>query len=220
MFVVHALSGAVHFRCSFQLTEDASCCWCPWKLGSGWTSLSCHIENILLCTIVIRLCFVLQRKWYDTENEYYLLLFTVSVRCLFCTSFSLEYCWHGPAQKSSHSFLWMLAYVFYYPTFHNGPLLNFDEFSKQVTVFLRSSSYRFLVHLHLGWIGWRTIEAAGDVFSDAKSRHKSCTLSRLKHDRLFFSSSWEMSIPSMRVCYVGNFIQFSLRTFLIVCFIM
>lgn len=28
----------------------------------------------------------------------------------------------------------MLAYVFYYPMFHNGPLMNFDEFSKQVTV--------------------------------------------------------------------------------------
>lgn len=83
---------------------------------------------------MIWLCFVLQRKWYDTENEYYLLLFTVSVRCLFCTSFSLEYCWHAPAQKSSHSFPWMLAYVFYYPTFHNGPLMNFDEFSKQVMV--------------------------------------------------------------------------------------
>lgn len=86
------------------------------------------------CTVIIWLSFVLQRKWYDTENEYYLLLFTVSVRCLFYTSFSLEYCWHGPAQKSSHSFLWMLAYVFYYPMFHNGPLMNFDEFSKQVTV--------------------------------------------------------------------------------------
>ncbi|XP_061847360.1 protein-cysteine N-palmitoyltransferase HHAT isoform X4 [Colius striatus] len=85
----------------------------------------------LLVSQVSRL-LVEKRKWYDTENEYYLLLFTVSVRCLFCTSFSLEYCWHGPAQKSSHSFLWMLAYVFYYPTFHNGPLMNFDDFSKQM----------------------------------------------------------------------------------------
>ncbi|KAJ7422975.1 protein-cysteine N-palmitoyltransferase HHAT [Pitangus sulphuratus] len=85
----------------------------------------------LLVSQVSRL-LVEKRKWYDTENEYYLLLFTVSVRCLFCTSFSLEYCWHGPTQKSSHSFPWMLAYVFYYPTFHNGPLMNFDEFSKQM----------------------------------------------------------------------------------------
>ncbi|KFP64262.1 Protein-cysteine N-palmitoyltransferase HHAT, partial [Cariama cristata] len=87
---------------------------------------------ILLSTLRIPAVEETKKKWYDTENEYYLLLFTVSVRCLFCTSFSLEYCWHGSAQKSSHSFLWMLAYVFYYPTFHNGPLVNFDEFSKQM----------------------------------------------------------------------------------------
>ncbi|OXB72449.1 UNVERIFIED_CONTAM: hypothetical protein H355_009242 [Colinus virginianus] len=87
---------------------------------------------ILLSTSRIPAVEEAKRKWYDTENEYYLLLFTVSVRCLFNTSFSLEYCWHGRAQKSSYSFLWMLAYVFYYPTFHNGPLMNFDEFSKQM----------------------------------------------------------------------------------------
>uniref|UniRef100_A0A8C9MSI8 Hedgehog acyltransferase n=1 Tax=Serinus canaria TaxID=9135 RepID=A0A8C9MSI8_SERCA len=87
---------------------------------------------ILLATLRIPAVEETKRRWYDTENEYYLLLFTVSVRCLFCTSFCLEYCWHAPAQKSSHSFPWMLAYVFYYPTFHNGPLVNFDEFSKQM----------------------------------------------------------------------------------------
>ncbi|XP_009667247.1 protein-cysteine N-palmitoyltransferase HHAT isoform X1 [Struthio camelus] len=87
---------------------------------------------ILLSTLRIPAVEEAKRKWYDTENEYYLLLFTMSVRCLFYTSFSLEYCWHGPTQKSSHSFLWMLAYVFYYPMFHNGPLMNFDEFSKQM----------------------------------------------------------------------------------------
>nr|XP_047913561.1 protein-cysteine N-palmitoyltransferase HHAT isoform X11 [Anser cygnoides] len=87
---------------------------------------------VLLSTLHIPAVEEAKRKWYDTENEYYLLLFTVSVRCLFYTSFSLEYCWHEPAQKSSHSFLWMLAYVFYYPLFHNGPIMNFDEFSKQM----------------------------------------------------------------------------------------
>uniref|UniRef100_A0A8V0Z1W9 Hedgehog acyltransferase n=1 Tax=Gallus gallus TaxID=9031 RepID=A0A8V0Z1W9_CHICK len=87
---------------------------------------------ILLSTLRIPAVEEAKREWYDTENEYYLLLFTVSVRCLFNTSFSLEYCWNGRAQKSSHSFLWMLAYVFYYPMFHNGPLMNFDEFSKQM----------------------------------------------------------------------------------------
>lgn len=32
-----------------------------------------------------------------------------------------------------HSFLWMLSYTFYYPVFHNGPVITFDEFYAQVT---------------------------------------------------------------------------------------
>lgn len=77
----------------------------------------------------------LQRQWYETDSEYYLLQFTLTVRCLFYTSFSLELCRQpapAPAQPASSSFPWLLAYVFYYPVFHNGPILNFPEFYKQV----------------------------------------------------------------------------------------
>ncbi|XP_073195103.1 protein-cysteine N-palmitoyltransferase HHAT isoform X7 [Lepidochelys kempii] len=73
-----------------------------------------------------------KRGWYDTENEYYLLLFTLTVHCLYYTSFSLEYCWHGSTQKRYYSFFWMLAYMFYYPVFHNGPIMTFNEFTKQM----------------------------------------------------------------------------------------
>nr|XP_014435973.1 protein-cysteine N-palmitoyltransferase HHAT isoform X6 [Pelodiscus sinensis] len=76
--------------------------------------------------------FMEKRGWYDSENEYYLLLFTLTVRCLYYTSFSLEYCWHGSTQKRYHSFFWMLAYMFYYPVFHNGPIMTFNEFTKQM----------------------------------------------------------------------------------------
>lgn len=126
--------AAVRFSCFLLLdpeSEDRAGHPCP------------AIQKSQTCPVMFWFYFVLQRKWYDTENEYYLLLFTLSVRCLFCTSFSLEYCWHGPAQKSSHSFLWMLAYVFYYPTFHNGPLMSFDEFSKQVTELFRITVTNF-----------------------------------------------------------------------------
>lgn len=76
---------------------------------------------------------LLQRRWYETDHEYYLLQFTLTVRCLFYTSFSLELCRQpAPAQRASSSFLWLLAYIFYYPVFHNGPILNFPEFFKQV----------------------------------------------------------------------------------------
>ncbi|KFO19683.1 Protein-cysteine N-palmitoyltransferase HHAT [Fukomys damarensis] len=75
----------------------------------------------------------LSRRWYRTDTEYYLLQFTLTVRCLYYTSFSLEFCWQQlPAMRGRHSFPWMLAYVFYYPVFHNGPILNFPEFIKQM----------------------------------------------------------------------------------------
>lgn len=75
----------------------------------------------------------LQRGWYQTENEYFLLQFTLTVRCLYYTSFSLEFCWQElPTRHVSCSFPWMLAYVFYYPVFHNGPILTFPDFIGQV----------------------------------------------------------------------------------------
>lgn len=77
-----------------------------------------------------------QRGWYQTENEYYLLQFTLTVRCLCYTSFGLELCWRPPpAERPFYSLPWMLAYVFYYPVFHNGPVLSFPEFITQVEPF-------------------------------------------------------------------------------------
>ena len=77
-----------------------------------------------------------QRGWCTTENECYLLQFTLAVRCLCYTSFSLELCWRPPpAERPSYSLPWMLAYVFYYPVFHNGPVLSFPEFIAQVVPF-------------------------------------------------------------------------------------
>ncbi|XP_068135808.1 protein-cysteine N-palmitoyltransferase HHAT isoform X2 [Hyperolius riggenbachi] len=74
-----------------------------------------------------------KRGWYGTENEYYLLQFTLTVRCLFYTSFCLEYKdRQSPDSSNSNSFLSMLVYAFYYPLFHNGPIIPFNEFSKQM----------------------------------------------------------------------------------------
>uniref|UniRef100_A0A8C9C4T0 Hedgehog acyltransferase n=1 Tax=Phocoena sinus TaxID=42100 RepID=A0A8C9C4T0_PHOSS len=74
-----------------------------------------------------------KRGWYQTENEYYLLQFTLTVRCLYYTSSSLELCWKQPlAEHTFCSFPWMVAYVFYYPVFHNGPILSFPEFIAQM----------------------------------------------------------------------------------------
>uniref|UniRef100_A0A671FVR1 Hedgehog acyltransferase n=1 Tax=Rhinolophus ferrumequinum TaxID=59479 RepID=A0A671FVR1_RHIFE len=74
-----------------------------------------------------------KRGWYKTENEYYLLQFTLTVRCLYYTSFSLEFCWQQlPAGCPFYSFAWVMAYVFYYPVFHNGPILSFPDFIGQM----------------------------------------------------------------------------------------
>lgn len=94
--------------------------------------------------------FALQRRWYQTDSEYYLLQFTLTVRCLYYTSFSLEFCGQQlPATCASHSFPWMLAYVFYYPVFHNGPILNFPEFFKQVGDWTGSGELDNAVHVAL-----------------------------------------------------------------------
>ncbi|XP_039319381.2 protein-cysteine N-palmitoyltransferase HHAT isoform X7 [Saimiri boliviensis] len=102
--------------------------WMEWgKQWLVWLLLG-HMVVSQIATLLAR-----KRRWYKTENEYYLLQFTLTVRCLYYTSFSLERCWRQlPAACTSYSFPWMLAYVFYYPVFHNGPILSFPEFIKQM----------------------------------------------------------------------------------------
>ncbi|XP_063774347.1 protein-cysteine N-palmitoyltransferase HHAT isoform X3 [Pseudophryne corroboree] len=74
----------------------------------------------------------IQRGWYDSENEYYLLQFTLTVRSLFYTSFCLEYSGYQASDGGSYSFPSMLVYVFYHPLLHNGPIITFNEFTKQM----------------------------------------------------------------------------------------
>lgn len=101
--------------------------------------LSWLCSLLLLSTLRLQSVEEVKRRWYKTENEYYLLQFTLTVRCLYYTSFSLELCRQPPsaqptpsAQGASHSYPWLLTYVFYYPVFHNGPILNFPEFFRQM----------------------------------------------------------------------------------------
>ncbi|XP_043779495.1 protein-cysteine N-palmitoyltransferase HHAT isoform X2 [Cervus elaphus] len=96
-------------------------------------SLSWLCSLALLSTLRLQDVEEVKRGWYQTENEYYLLQFTLTVRCLCYTSFGLELCWRPPpAERPFYSLPWMLAYVFYYPVFHNGPVLSFPEFITQM----------------------------------------------------------------------------------------
>ncbi|XP_062981632.1 protein-cysteine N-palmitoyltransferase HHAT isoform X1 [Elgaria multicarinata webbii] len=101
---------------------------------------------LLLSTLHLPALEEIKRGWYASESEYYLLLFTLTVRCLYYTSFSLEQCWHKSTETIHHSFLWMLAYVFYYPVFHNGPIITFDEFYKQMN---KDESFSLKSNLHV-----------------------------------------------------------------------
>nr|XP_044997502.1 protein-cysteine N-palmitoyltransferase HHAT isoform X2 [Jaculus jaculus] len=104
---------------------------CVAQLHSLPLSWLCSL--LLLSTLRLRSVEEIQRTWYTTENEYFLLQFTLTVRCLYYTSFSLELCQQQlPAKRAACSLPWMLAYVFYYPVFHNGPILNFPEFFTQM----------------------------------------------------------------------------------------
>ncbi|XP_069506011.1 protein-cysteine N-palmitoyltransferase HHAT [Ambystoma mexicanum] len=121
--------------------------------------LSWGSSLLLLSTLQIDAVQKQIRSWYKTENEYYLLCFTVAVRCLYYTSFSLEYCWHHPCQKRDHTLLWMLLYMFYYPMFHNGPIMNFDYFYKEMQQKETSASKTDLTACILGvarllWWWW------------------------------------------------------------------
>lgn len=95
--------------------------------------LSWLCSLLLLSTLRLQGVEEVKRRWYETESEFYLLQFTLTVRCLCYTSFSLEFGWQQlPAARASYSLPWMLAYVFYYPVFHNGPILSFPEFIQQM----------------------------------------------------------------------------------------
>ncbi|XP_053239248.1 protein-cysteine N-palmitoyltransferase HHAT isoform X2 [Podarcis raffonei] len=113
---------------------------------------------LLLSTLRVSALEEIKRGWYASESEYYLLLFTLTVRCLSYTSFGLECCWYRSAEMTHHPFLWMLAYVFYYPVFHNGPIITFDGFYKQMnkqeTCSLKFSLWVFIrgsVRILLWW---------------------------------------------------------------------
>lgn len=135
------------------------------KVGVPWPVPVCGLMLPCCSLMGCPPLLLLQRKWYKTENEYYLLQFTLTVRCLYYTSFSLELCRQPPsAQRTSYSFPWLLAFVFYYPVFHNGPIINFPEFFKQV----ESSGGRgwclvglYIVDCELGPPKWGCILSVG-----------------------------------------------------------
>lgn len=75
---------------------------------------------------------VTQRGWYKTEEEYYLLLFSVAVCGLRFISFSLEHCWCPLDRGGVVQLCWLFSYTFYHPFFYNGPIITYKDYVEQV----------------------------------------------------------------------------------------
>ncbi|XP_051501730.1 protein-cysteine N-palmitoyltransferase HHAT [Myxocyprinus asiaticus] len=116
------------------------------QLRSPTLSWCCTL--LLISTLKISTLQDLQRGWYTSEEQYYLLLFSIAVCSLRCISFSLELCWcplqagepnhncpllqHKGLQTLISQIYKLIAYCFYHPLFYNGPIMTYRDFSEQI----------------------------------------------------------------------------------------
>ncbi|XP_061693573.1 protein-cysteine N-palmitoyltransferase HHAT isoform X2 [Syngnathoides biaculeatus] len=88
---------------------------------------------LLLCTLHVPPLQDIQRGWYERDEEYYLLLFSVAVGTLRLLSFSLERCGRPAVHAGTFPQLcWLLSYTFYHPFFYNGPVITYNDFVEQM----------------------------------------------------------------------------------------
>ncbi|KAJ8248569.1 hypothetical protein GJAV_G00243400 [Gymnothorax javanicus] len=87
---------------------------------------------MLLATLYLGALEELQRSWYDTEAEYYLLYCAIAVCCLRSISFSLEHAWCPLEAGGLKRFFWLTSYTFYHPLFYNGPIITFRDYMQQM----------------------------------------------------------------------------------------
>ncbi|XP_029962555.1 protein-cysteine N-palmitoyltransferase HHAT [Salarias fasciatus] len=95
-------------------------------------ALSWACNLLLLSTLHIQTIQEIQRGWYKTEEEYYLLLFSVAVCGLRFISFSLEQCWSPADPGAVVQLSWLLSYTFYHPFFYNGPIVTYKDYTEQM----------------------------------------------------------------------------------------
>ncbi|XP_047458065.1 protein-cysteine N-palmitoyltransferase HHAT [Mugil cephalus] len=110
----------VHLGLSFSVAQLR-------KPALSWT---CNL--LLLSTLHIQTLQDIQRGWYKTEEEYYLLLFSVAVCGLRFISFSLEHCWSPSDHGWVVQLCWLFSYTFYHPFFYNGPIVTYKDYTEQM----------------------------------------------------------------------------------------
>ncbi|KAF7704872.1 protein-cysteine N-palmitoyltransferase HHAT isoform X1 [Silurus meridionalis] len=121
----------------------------------------------LLSTLHITSIQEVQRDWYDSDQNYYLLMFSTAMCVLRCISFSLELCWsplQGTQTISCFSFLNfkklltqfynLVSYGFYHPLFYNGPIINYNYFRQQMDRMVCSTSPSWLLSQVLRLCVW------------------------------------------------------------------
>ncbi|XP_018595606.2 protein-cysteine N-palmitoyltransferase HHAT isoform X2 [Scleropages formosus] len=107
---------------------------------------------ILLATLHLNFLEELQRGWYETEAEYYLLVFGVAVCSLRSISYSLDHCSRPLVASSCTRLGWLAAYTFYHPLFYNGPVVTFEDFARQMRGSLDADVPRLGLCSLLGYI--------------------------------------------------------------------
>ncbi|XP_036979917.1 protein-cysteine N-palmitoyltransferase HHAT isoform X2 [Acanthopagrus latus] len=112
--------------------------------------LSWVCNMLLLSTLHIPQLQEIQRSWYESEEEYYLLLFAVAVCGLRFISFSLEHCWCPLDHGGVVQLCWLFSYTFYHPFFYNGPIVTYKDYVEQMSRSSEASdrdepTFRYLV---------------------------------------------------------------------------
>ncbi|KAM9365691.1 protein-cysteine N-palmitoyltransferase HHAT isoform 2-T2 [Pholidichthys leucotaenia] len=110
----------VHLALSFSVAQ----------LRKPALSWGCNL--LLLSTLHIQPLQEIQRGWYETEEEYFLLLFSVAVCGLRFISFSLEHCWNPLNCGAVVQLCWLFSYTFYHPFFYNGPIVTYKDYTEQM----------------------------------------------------------------------------------------
>lgn len=108
----------------------------------GATFLVAQLRKPVLCWASCLLLLVsslhfqplqdIQRSWYETEEEYYLLLFSIAVCGLRFISYSLEHCWCLTETSGIVQLCWLFSYTFYHPFFYNGPIITYKDYIQQI----------------------------------------------------------------------------------------
>ncbi|TWW78355.1 protein-cysteine N-palmitoyltransferase HHAT [Takifugu flavidus] len=95
-------------------------------------ALSWVCNMLLLSSLHIKPLQEIQRGWYETEEEHYLLLFSTAVCGLRFVSFSLEHCWSPLDRGGAVQLCWLFSYTFYHPFFYNGPIILYKDYIEQM----------------------------------------------------------------------------------------